>query len=169
MRLVATGKRAMASSKAGALALGLILAAFGAVTAAQTATGTVIRSGLHTFAQRHTARVTVAEVGDSRGASYVLIELRDARDRVVARTAGALRVGEPVQLDWPLSDPLTQLRATVAIVIPTGVASRPSTTFEDVDADSLTAIPKVVCSGPPSGRDSPQAFCPGWEATSFVP
>jgi len=169
MRLVAIGKRAIASSTAGALALGLIVAAFGVVAAAQTVSGTVLRSGLHTFPQRHTARVTVADVGDSRGASYVMIELRDARDRVVALTRGVLRVGEPVQLDFTLSDPLTQLRATVAIVIPTGVASRPSTTFEDVDADSLTAIPKVVCSGPPSGRDSPQPFCPGWEATSFVP
>ena len=169
MRLAAIGKRAIASSKAGALALGLVVAAFGAVAAAQTATGTVIKSGLHTFPQRHTARVTVAEVGDSRGAAYVLIELRDARDRVVGRTGGVLRVGEPVQLDLPLSDPLTQLRATVAIVIPAGVASRPSTTFEDVDVDSLAVIPKVMCSGPPSGRDSPQAYCPGWEATSFVP
>lgn len=169
MRLVAMGTRAIASSKAGALALGLVVAAFGAVAAAQTATGTVIKSGLHTFPQRHTARVTVAEVGESRGTSYVLIELRDARDRVVARTGGTLRVGEPVQLDLQLSDPLTQLRAMVAIVIPTGVASRPSTTFEDVDADSLAVIPKVTCSGPPSGRDSPQAYCPGWEATSFVP
>ena len=169
MRLPAIGKRATASSKAGALALGLMVAAFGAVAAAQTASGTVIKSGLHTFPQRHTARVTVAEVGDSRGTAYVLIELRDARDRVVARTGGALRVGEPVQLDLPLSDPLTQLRAIVAFVIPAGVASRPSTTFEDVDADSLAVIPKVTCSGPPSGRDSPQAYCPGWEPTSFVP
>jgi len=169
MRLVAIGKRAIASSKAAALALGLIVAAFGAVTAAQTATGTVLKSGLHTFPQRHMARVTVAEVGDSRGAAYVVIELRDARDRVVALTRGLLRVGEPVQLDFTLSDPLTQLRATVAIVIPTGVLSRPSTTFEDVDADSLAIIPKVYCSGPPSGRDSPQTYCPGWEPTSFVP
>ena len=169
MRLVAIGKRAIASSKAAAIALGLIVAVFGAVTAAQTASGTLLKSGLHTFPMRHTARVTVAEVGDSRGAAYVRIELRDARDRVVARTTGVLRVGEPVQLDLALSDPLTQLRATVAIVIPTGVASRPSTTFEDVDADSLAVIPKVTCAGPPSGRDSPQPYCPGWEATSFVP
>lgn len=168
MRLVAIGKRAIASTRTGALALGLIVAAFGGVTAAQNLSGFGINTGLHTFPRGHMARVTVAEVGDSRGAAYVLIELRDARDRVVARTGGVLRVGEPVQLDLTLSDPLTQLRAKVVIVIPTGVASRPSTTFEDVDADSLAVIPKVTCSGPPSGRDSPQAYCPGWEVTSFT-
>lgn len=142
--------------------LAMLTIALGHSTSAQV--GTQLKSGLHTFPQHHTARLAVVELGAPLSASRVVIDFRDARDRVVARTAGVLRRGEPVQLDLPVVDGQTQLRATVTIYAAAG--SRPSTTFEDVDV--LVAVPKVVC-GPPSGRDSPQAYCPGWEATSFVP
>jgi hypothetical protein len=145
----------------------VVLMTVTAVGNAQVPGGTILRSGLHTFPQRHAARVTVVDLGESPLGARVVIELRNASDQVVAQTIGRARAGQPVQLVLPISDVLTQLRATVTIG-PSFAGSRPSTTFEDVDADSLTVIPKVVC-GPPSGRDSPQAFCPGWDVTSFLP
>lgn len=168
MDMETTPRRVHTRANAGALVLGLVTVILSAGGAAQTPRGILLESGLHTFPKRHTARVTVAEVGDSRASSRVTIELRDVREQVLARTAGVLRAGQPILLDLPLSDVLTQLRATVSIVS-FSATSRSSTTFEDVDVDSLTVIPKVYCSGPASGRDSPQAYCPGWEPTSFVP
>lgn len=153
---------------AGALVLGLAMTAASSGIAAQSPADTrLLGSGLHTFTQKHTARVTVADIGTSPVTSRVTIELRDARNQVLASIAGALRPGQPVQLDFPISDVLIQLRATVSIVS-FSAAIRPTTTFEDIDVDSLRVIPKVYCSGPASGRDSPQAFCPGWDVTSFV-
>jgi hypothetical protein len=161
-----TSERILRRWKAGALVLGLAMVAASGGADAQSVTA-LLNSGLHTFPQRHTARVTVADTGVSRTTSRVTIELRNARDQVLASTVGILRPGEPVQLELPISDVLTQLRATVSIVS-FSAGARPATTFEDVDVDSLTVIPKVFCSGPGSGRDSPQAYCPGWDVTSVV-
>lgn len=155
------GERVEHSGRILLATLALITIALGHSTSAQV--GTLLRSGLHTFPQHHKARLTVVELGAPLSPSRVVIDFRDARDRVVARTAAVLRRGEPVQLDVPVIDGLSQLRATVALY--TAAGSRPSTTVEDID--ELVVVPKVVC-GPPSGRDSPQAFCPGWEVTSFV-
>jgi hypothetical protein len=154
---------------AGLLTVTLVAAGLFATTLASRSSGQGLRvnriqSGLYTFPGRHTARVTVAELGGGRAAARVAITLRDATDKVVAHTDGVLRAGQPVRLDFQVEDVLSQLRATVSIA---GASSRPATTMEDIDADGFTVIPKVAC-GPPSGRDSPQFFCPEWEATSFV-
>lgn len=169
MNVFANRTRVIRRACAGALTLFLMAGTLGAGPAAQRSVGRRFETGLHTFPRRHTARVVVVEIGTPTDAARVSIELRDAKDSVVARTEGKLRRGEPVQLDMPLTYAATQLRATVSIVS-SSTDSRPATTVEDIDVDALSVIPKVYCAaGPASGRDSPQTFCPGWEATSFVP
>lgn len=153
--------------KAMLLTVSLLVTALATVSSGQSPRGTLLESGLHSFPPRHTARVTVAEIGRGAVASRVAIELRDAEDKVVARTTGVLRRGQPVQLDFQITDALLQLRATVAVAGVFGTSSRPTTTVEDIDVDAFAVVPKVVC-GPPSGRSDPQFSCPGWEVTSFV-
>lgn len=154
--------------KVALLTVGLLVTALATGSSGQALRGTLLHTGLHSFPAHHTARVTVAEIGGGPVASWVAIELRDAEDKLVARTAAVLRRGQPVQLDFRVTDALLQLRASVAIAGIVGTLSRPTTTVEDIDVDAFAVVPKVVC-GPPSGRSDPQFFCPGWEVTSFAP
>lgn len=143
------------------LGLAILATIVTAGAGAQSLPGTRIESGLHTFPPLHLARVTVAQLGGTRAATLVTIELRDENETVVASRTGYAKHGEPLRLDFRLPA-WTQLRATVTTHEVAGLVSRPSTTLEDVDLGSFTAIPKGQC-GPPAGRGDPQTSCPGWD------
>jgi hypothetical protein len=137
---------------------------------AQLTTGTtvttVMKSGLHSFLNDHTAVITVAEIGSARPSSSVRIEFRDQTDALVAAIDGVLRRGAPVRLRMPIKvdEGVAQIRTVVRIVSLVDEGSVPATVFEDHGPDSF--IGRVIVCVPPGGRGGGQTYCPGWYLTT---
>lgn len=154
-------------SVAGATAAALVSSA----GHAQTTTGTftaVVRSGLHSFTERHTAFITIAEVGATKAVSNVSVELRDDADRLVAAVNGVLRRAEPVRLRAPVltGQGFVQLRAIIRIDTFVGSGSVPIATVEDIGPDSFVA--RIGVCGPLGQAGGGQEMCPGWSLTADV-
>jgi len=130
--------------------------------------GTALKTGVLTFGDGSVVRVTVSEIGARTAASSVEIVLHDAADQVVSSTKGVLRRGAPVRLELPLAKGVgfVQLRASIFIFGLTDQGSSPVAVLEDLDPNSLTVVPKVVCAAErPTGSGGAQTLCAG---TGFV-
>ena len=146
---------------------------------------TVMRSGLHSFFNGHSALLTVSEIGTGKSSSFlttagplplVTIEFRDDTDRQVGVFTGWLAHGKPVRLEMPIQAAvgLAQVRATVTIVGPANGSSVPMAVWEDLDLASRT-IGRIIGGSPQSsGPFDPKPFSydcppPGWTVTIINP
>lgn len=121
-------------------------------------------SGFHSFFARHIVRLTVVDTGTTTGTTRAIIELRDRRDRVVARRDAELTPLSPVSLDLKISDGagLVQLRAFVLFSTDGDTLTAPLVTFEDIHPDLGLVIKLDPPCGPGSAPSDAQAQCPGW-------
>ena len=172
MRNNHTSRQEPAPSKARRRALAMcvlgmaLLAAPGAAQVSIEPTVIVLKSGLHTVFEGHDFVATLVEVGSRTSFSRVTIEFRDASDQRRAFTAATVDRAHPLRLRFrlPVGAGRDQLRAIVTITSLTNAGqSEPVAGLEDVDADSLTVVPKVVCGGVnPSVGSGAEGNCDGW-------
>jgi hypothetical protein len=142
---------------------------------------TVMRSGLHSFFDGHSALLTVSENATGKsaslvtaaGSSQVTIEFRDDTDRPVASITGWLTRGKPVRLEMPVHAAigLAQFSATVTVAGPANESSAIMAVLEDVDLTSRT-VSRIIGGGPQTGPFDPKGvsyLCPppGWHVTFF--
>jgi hypothetical protein len=146
-------------------------ALFPAPGAAQTSgrAATILKAGLQTFSAGSTPLAIVSEVGSTASTSRVTIEFRDASDQRVAFTSETLTRGRAVQLLAPAEAQPQQLRVIVGIVqLTSGENSEVVVGLEDVHADSVQVVPKVVCAIEPIRPAGAQGHCGGWHVNNVT-
>jgi hypothetical protein len=155
------------------LALGVLavalLPALGAAQSPSDLILTILKSGLHTVFGGNYLLLTVTETGSPLAASEVTIEFRDAADRQRAFTVDTLTRTHPVRLRFaaPAGTGADQFRVVVKHKpLTPGYVSEAIAGLEDVNPNTLTVVPKVVCAriGPtvPPGAE---ATCDGFGVT----